>query len=670
MGFGIGGQLDLKSQEKEQGFFKKIAGSITGEKAGDVIASLGEGLDQADSGYVDNTSGNEKVKAAPSQFNPFNVFRFRKFGTGDEYALKNHSDSNLFGSSNISGISEEENKATANLVQYIKNAVVPSIGKKYDVNEYQRKTRNPTANQIIETFRESVDGSASDVLGATPYAYTDFIYCKYYGKIPNNRLVTLRRYPWPVDDSLIMYDPNEKERTPVPIAQALTWYGGETGNGINEILPISWDMKWESLTSTVNPIEGNEVLVDDIIAGLGIEGEGAQTALRTAVGASDGDNQARALEIAGYDAKLQKYIRDAYNTTDGPYWNRVLGPVNVINQSRKRERGMGSKMFEDPVTLKFTYSLRSFNFVNPRIAFLDLLTNFLTLTYNTAPFWGGGYRYFKRPGVAVSNPGGAEIEKGNIIEGLKQTLAYWASSTSGVINDIINEIGAQFTSGTVVGGKNTSTYEGTELKNQSGKVEGAGKDILNLLAAGRASTLMQTPLTFRSLLEGRPIGEWHMVVGNPLDPMAVMGNLICTSVDMKFSEELGADDFPKEVSFTVALKHGKPRAKQDIESIFNLGGGPLSFSKLVPPSSAKDTFAGSADTETPAGVRKQQNPEQANSSDPDLVKESGLQVEQNSDPADIAEAGINIYRNRVANHYGIIYGDSSVLNDYIKKTRT
>ena len=668
MGFGIGGQLDLKSQEKEQGFFKKIASSITGEKAGDMIASLGDGLDQPEKAYVDNTNGKEAVKAAPSQFNPFNVFRFRKFGVGDDYNLKNHSDSNLFGSSNIGGISEEENKATANIAQYIKNAVSPSTGKKYDVNEYQRKTRNPTANQIIETFKELKDGGAGDVLGATPYAYNDFIYCRDYGKIPNNRLVTLRRYPWPVDDSLIMYDPTRQDLTPVPIAQALTWYGSGTGNELNSLLPISWDMEWSVKTSKVQSIEGNEVLIDDIIAGLGIEGEGAQTALRTGVAAASGDNEARALEIAGYDAKLQEYIRNAYSD-EGPYWNRVLGPVNVINSTRMRERGMGNKMFKTPISMQFTYALRSFNFVNPRIAFLDLLTNFLTLTYNTAPFWGGGYRYFKKPGVAVSNPGGDLIEQGKVIEGLKETLSYWAQSTSGVINDIINEIGAQFTNNTTAGGTNTSTYQGTELKNQSGKVEGAAKDVLNLLAAGRAADLMQAPLSYRSLLEGRPVGEWHMVVGNPLDPMAVMGNLICTSCEIKFSEALGADDFPKEVTFNVTLEHGKPRAKQDIESIFNLGGGPLSFSKLKPPSSAQQTFQKGQDN-IPSGVKE--NPDQGKASDPDsdLVKETALDVEQNSDSADIAEAGVNIYRSRVANHYGIPYGDSSVLNDYIKKTRT
>ena len=178
---------------------------------------------------------------------------------------------------------------------------------------------------------------------------------------------------------------------------------------------------------------------------------------------------------------------------------------------------------------------------------------------------------------------------------------------------------------------------------------------------------MQTPLSYRSLLEGRPIGEWHMTVGNPLDPMAVMGNLICTACTMKFSDELGADDFPKEITFTVTLKHGKPRAKQDIESIFNLGGGPLSFSRLNPPSSAQQTFGTNAATPNlGTGATGTENNPAATNTDVQLING----VEQEANDSNIAPEGVNIYVNRVTNHYGRQYGSSSMLNDYIKKTRT
>jgi hypothetical protein len=34
----------------------------------------------------------------------------------------------------------------------------------------------------------------------------------------------------------------------------------------------------------------------------------------------------------------------------------------------------------------------------------------------------------------------------------------------------------------------------------------------------------------RALLTGEPVGNWHLTVGNPLNPMMVIGNLICTGM--------------------------------------------------------------------------------------------------------------------------------------------
>jgi hypothetical protein len=79
----------------------------------------------------------------------------------------------------------------------------------------------------------------------------------------------------------------------------------------------------------------------------------------------------------------------------------------------------------------------------------------------------------------------------------------------------------------------------------------------------------------KSVLTGAPIGEWHLVVGNPLNPIAMIGNLICTGVEVTFSDILGPDDFPTEIHASFTLKHGRPRERGEIESIFNRGDGRL-----------------------------------------------------------------------------------------------
>jgi len=52
------------------------------------------------------------------------------------------------------------------------------------------------------------------------YMYSDFIYCKDYQNNPNNRLVTLRRFPIVVNDNGDLGKANKKS---LPLAKAITW---------------------------------------------------------------------------------------------------------------------------------------------------------------------------------------------------------------------------------------------------------------------------------------------------------------------------------------------------------------------------------------------------------------------------------------------------------------
>ena len=53
----------------------------------------------------------------------------------------------------------------------------------------------PTTTKIIAWGTE-------DKEGRTPYSYQDFVFCKNWNVIPNNRMITLRRYFGPVTDNL------------------------------------------------------------------------------------------------------------------------------------------------------------------------------------------------------------------------------------------------------------------------------------------------------------------------------------------------------------------------------------------------------------------------------------------------------------------------------------
>ena len=73
----------------------------------------------------------------------------------------------------------------------------------------------------------------------------------------------------------------------------------------------------------------------------------------------------------------------------------------------------------------------------------------------------------------------------------------------------------------------------------------------------------------KPILSGEPTGEWHLVIGNPYNPIEMIGNLACESFNFSFNDELGYDDFPTELKFEVTLVTCMARDRGGVESIFN-----------------------------------------------------------------------------------------------------
>lgn len=477
--------------------------------------------------------------------------------------------------------------------------------------------------QIVESF----------VTERLPYSISDFVYSKWYGKIPNTNLITLRRFAQAVTDDAC----NKWKQPQLPIAQALTYFGEGTGNKLSSILSFTYGLMYEKFSANVWEVEGNEAgFGNGLESVLGKSDMGAMAGLiayaRMAERTNDEDSAEKAEEkeldrnsakgyFTGTTARESKWSRTQWN--DGAYWNQIYGPVNVINENHKRVRGMD---FQNDMNLKFSYCLRSIDGINPKVAMLDLIVNFLSLTYNNARFWGGMNRYFPKTDFqteAVGDPD--EIAMGywgSVSDSLSElskkngTLTSVALSPFRFTAYLASLIGRDsvFDAGTpkdadVSIDNGTLTYNGDKLENDSGGnfmerilswitsgSEDIGDKITSNLQAGltmmSASIAKNRPekLSIRSMLSGEPVGEWHLVVGNPMNPIVVMGNMIVEKCTINFNDTLGIDDFPTEVTFTVSLKHARPRDVADIESMFNLGCGKMSYSPLTSTSSEMNTF--------------------------------------------------------------------------------
>ena len=475
---------------------------------------------------------------------------------------------------------------------------------------------NPTTTSII-------NWGEGDPYGRTPYHFSDFVFCKYWNIVPNNRMITLRRFAAPVLDNLKFPgmdgntapgSPTDKSDsgfnkdavgnvtnvntdgdvnfegeagTPVPgsedqgsgkkvdfppMATAVTYFGEETGNQLSDILKFTTGFNWGEVESDVFTVD--TASTPDMESGPG--------GLFGGLG-----SMARMLNVAtgnfNNEAILNEGLLPPDPYSDGPYENRIIGPVNAITKVRKRERGL---QFENKISLTFDYVARPIGGVNTKAVLLDIISNFLVIGSATAMFWGGQHRFMGQP------------QRYPFIGGDKGIQQWYRGDPLGWGQSSIES----FTQKTVTLGAMAKEFFSNLLGGAGGKggimgnVENIMKgdnvasNIIRHEAAVRSNGQIPYLTGLRALLIGEPVGEWHITIGNPLNPIAMIGNLICDNIEVEFGNELGPDDFPLEAKITVNLEHGMPRDRDAIQSMFNRGMGRIY--------ELPDSMAGSADFET------------------------------------------------------------------------
>lgn len=382
--------------------------------------------------------------------------------------------------------------------------------------------KSVTARELVNTPR-----------GASIFSVKDFTSLPYYGIIPNNRLLTLRRFAYPVFDDIF----SKESQSEPDIARALAYSSQET-NRLNDILSFSCGVRWKELKSAV---EQNSMI-------------GSQNGVSGFVGGA-----LKLIDPTFGKQALQGANRLNYDPLHDQ--NKVYGPVDSIDSMHIRDVGLN---FEQEFTIKFEYDLKSLNGQNQKAVMMDIMSNMLLLTTNDAKFWGGA-RYWVGPRPSK----------------YMHDLKYLAPDS---FEQFLHGATTQFKSfiGTYGGPGGAKNAKETLKKIASNAFNlGFGK-LLNSI--GRPGIPVAN-----SLLTGNPTGEWHLTVGNPLNPILCAGDLILTNSNFVFNDELGFDDFPTRLTVELTLQHNKPRGRAEIESMFNAGKGRMYFKpeNLVSASSNK-----------------------------------------------------------------------------------
>ena len=362
-------------------------------------------------------------------------------------------------------------------------------------------------------------------------------------------LITLRRFAYPAADDIVTpqalsADGKTMEKIQQPdIARAVTWLGEAPGNNMADILKFSNGFSWKDAEAEVQTLESKQQ------ASSGKFGSIVQNNQVLSAMANAGSGR----DAVAANANKQNANYDAFSNT---YPNHVFGPLNVIKKVLVREQGLN---FEQEFKLKFEYELRAFEGANPKIMMLDQLANILALTYNNAPFWGGSVRYIGDGAVAKPLGNLSKLREGDYL---------------GFAGSIVDDMGKMFKGA----GAGFEGAAGALMSGDIGGALGALKDnkFLNNLIGGAAMDLFNTPQggqAVASLLTGDPTGQWHVTIGNPLNPIMVIGNLCMTDCEITFEGGMGIQDFPEHMTAIITLKPGRPRDKAEIESMFNSGRG-------------------------------------------------------------------------------------------------
>lgn len=416
------------------------------------------------------------------------------------------------------------------------------------------------------TVQELVEKSEEGLLGRATYDYSDFMYCKYLGRLPNTYMITLRRFPIPVDDYITSTGVGDTRKTVGVVSQNSTSIGclvtwlGTPGNEISNILSYSVSMPFKMQQAQWNTRNN-----DDADA----SGGGYANAI-AALFDSTYREQYQAGMAGNAISPLTDYVNKAF-----PKWNplgsapyraqelnsfrdsaKVYGPIDTIKETYTRsEEGL---KFEQNFSLTFEYELRSYDGINGRRAMLDLIANILNVTYSTGTFWGGGYY-------------GSGAHQNNIFTNMK------IFKTQGGFTDFIDAF-AEDLSDINKGIRDYIKENGgiwNTLKNFANDLGGMFiGGILNKL--GRPQKIYAN-----SLLSPAPVGFWHVMIGNPNHPIMSIGNLVLKDTKIEHYGPLGLDEFPIGLRVTCQLERAKGRDIRDIEKLY-LNGNDRIYSSMGP----------------------------------------------------------------------------------------
>lgn len=428
------------------------------------------------------------------------------------------------------------------------------------------------------------ENSAISELGVAKYRYIDFMFCRDLGKIPNNHLLTLRKFTRPVGDNINTRLP--KSDTPynfnqsMDVGRLVTWFGNGD-NKLEDIIKYNYAATFKQFDSKIQEVDSHEDDESTGVIGKLVNTINPRYNQAMSQGRTGSHNFISQLGGRYLSTSFANFGRGGqYDRHDifGMYdHHKIYEPKNTIQSTHVYE---GKLTFSQEFTIKFSYKLRAYDNINPRAAFLDLIGNILAVTYRSGTFWGGS-RMFK--GAPPNKVGAAKVNA--FLDRTFDTLGGIGNNLLSGNLDIGGTLGSIWGAVKQIASDAFNTAKSLALGNTSTK----GKSPLQVIGAivkhtglwsgvqGMIKNGLGRPAVYAldSLLTGDNVGLWHLTIGNPRNPIMSIGNLIIDKSEITQSGPLGLDDFPTDLMVSVSLKHGRPRDSAEIQKMYTKGSGPI-----------------------------------------------------------------------------------------------
>ena len=416
--------------------------------------------------------------------------------------------------------------------------------------------------------------ASTPLLGVARYKYADFMYCKELG-MPNNHLITLRRFATPVGDNIFGLDAaisSRKTKTEYTgdIGHLVGYFGG-SDNNLSDIINYNMHGTWKQMQSEIDKKHSQE---DKQTSPLGMIINTLNPQYNQMMSESRAGNNNLISVILGEKGKEKSkswYENDIIFTNYDTH--KIYEPKNTVQEMSMYE---GKLEFSHSFNLVFSYKIRGYGDINGKTAMLDLLGNIINVAYSRGSFWGGRREIFgPQPNKSGWEKANNFIDKawdatgdflGSLVNNgfdLGSFLGDLSNKVSGLLNTISNATKEIISDPEAALKKGTGAVVGTLNKlNIPSAIKGKLKDSL-----GRPQLY-----AFNSLLTGDDTGLWHVTIGNPLNPIMIMGNLKLDDAKIEQFGPLGIDDFPTELKVTIKLSHARGRDAVDIQKMYTKGG--------------------------------------------------------------------------------------------------